>query len=380
MRMFYSFFLLIVIPAPVFSYIDPATGSMLFSALVGILATVYFLSRQLIMKIRLFTPGSVRQRDTHSLVLYNEGPQYWGVFKPLLEELARRQEPCTYLCASPEDPGLSFESEFIKARYIGQGNRAYFQLNMLEADLMVATTPGLDVLQFKRSRRVKHYCHILHHLNNTATYRLFGIDYYDSVLLNGPHQPGIIRELERHRKTPVKDLRIIGSTYLDSLMEKKRSLSPVEHDGFTVLVSPSWGPNSLLSRYGTKLLDPLAQSGLNVILRPHPQSSLSEKKLLDRLQEELSVYKNISWDFDKENIYAMQKADVMISDFSSIMFDFIFLFSRPVAVFNFELDPRGFDLSDIIEENPYYMVKDSGAILHFDAENLNLVLLIFRLI
>ena len=360
---------LFIIVFPVSAYIDPATGSMLFSALIGILASSYFLIRQLIMKLKFFSRSGNEKNDSHSIVLYCEGAQYWNVFKPLLDGLTARGEACAYLTADENDPGLQYESSLVETKFIGFGNRAYMRLNMLEADVCVTTTPGLDVLQFKRSKRVKHYAHILHHLNTTATYRLFGLDYYDSVLLNGPHQVGVIRELERVRNTKVKDIEIVGSTYLDRLAEKVEKLPTRQDKTFTILVSPSWGPNGLLSKYGMELLKPLALSGIKLILRPHPQSSISEKKLLDSLKDELKVYDNVEWDFEKDNILSMSRSDVMISDFSSIMFDYIFLFSKPVAVFNFSMDPRGFDLSDITEENPYYMVKDSGAILHFNTES-----------
>ena len=358
-----------IIVFPVSAYIDPATGSMLFSALIGILASSYFLVKQLIMKLKFFSRSSGEKKDSHSIVLYSEGAQYWNVFKPLLDGLIARGENCAYLTADEKDPGLKYESALVETKFIGSGNKAYMRLNMLEADVCVTTTPGLDVLQFKRSKRVKHYSHILHSLNNTSTYRLFGLDYYDSVLLNGPHQIGIIRELEDLRNTRVKKLSVVGSTYLDRLSEKVETLPARVDKSFTILVSPSWGPNGLLSKYGMELLKPLAKSGIKLILRPHPQSSISEKKLLDTLKEELKEYNNVEWDFEKENILSMSRSDVMISDFSSIMFDYIFLFSKPVAVFNFSMDPRGFDLSDITEENPYYMIKDSGAILHLNTES-----------
>ena len=359
-----------LITTPLAAYIDPATGSMLFSALIGILASSYFLFKQIIIKLKFFSPGESRKKSSfHSIILYSEGAQYWYVFKPLLDGLTRSGESCAYFTSDESDPGLDYDSTLVTTRFIGTGNSAYMKLNMLEADICVTTTPGLDVLQFKRSKRVKHYSHIMHSLNNTSTYRLYGLDYYDSVLLNGPHQTGIIRELERVRGTKVKDLRIIGSTYLDVLAEKLPELPKGKEKEFTVLLSPSWGPNGLLTKYGMDLLKPLGESGMKIILRPHPQSSISEQELLDSLKENLYTYKNIEWDFSKDNILTMSRANVMISDFSSIMFDFIFLFSRPVAVFNFSMDPRGFDLCDIREENPYYMVRDSGTILHLDTEN-----------
>jgi predicted transcriptional regulator len=51
-------------------------------------------------------------------------------------------------------------------------------------------------------------------------YRMFGIDYYDAILTSGSFQESNIRTLEDLRGTKVKDVRVVGSTYMDSLKEK----------------------------------------------------------------------------------------------------------------------------------------------------------------
>ena len=360
--------LLIVLPAC--AYIDPATGSLLFSAMAGVVVSSNFFVKQVIMKLKFFSPSGRKNAVKRSIVLHSEGKQYWNVFKPLVDEFAARGEKCSYFSADSDDPGLGYDSEYIETKFIGSGNKAFMQMNMLEADICVSTTPGLDVLQFRRSKKVKHYAHIFHSVDNSSTYRLYSLDFYDSVLMNGEHQTGVIRELEELRNTKVKELNTIGSTYLDVLAEKKRGVEEKESEDFTVLVSPSWGPNGLFMKYGLELLKPLADSGVKLILRPHPQSSISEKEMLDELSSALKDYENIEWDFEKDNIGALSRSDLMISDFSSVMFDFIFLFSRPVITFNFEMDPRGFELSDITKENPFYMIKDSGAILNLNTDDL----------
>ncbi len=370
-RLLYLFLFLIVSVGQVYSYIDPATGSMLFSAIFGIIVSGYFFIQQVVLKLKFFAPGAREKVDFHSIVIFSEGKQYWNVFKPLIDQFHNLGEECSYLSADPDDPGLQYDSPYIHTRYLGQGNRVFMKLNMLKADICVTTTPGLDILQFKRSKGVKHYAHICHATDNTSTYRLYSLDFYDSVLLNGPHQVGVIRELEELRNTVKKELPIVGCTYLDVLAEKKSDLPERVDSEYTILISPSWGPNGLFMKYGLEMIRPLAEKGFHLILRPHPQSSLVEQDMLEALKEGVKDYNNVEWDFNKDNIFAMNRSDLMISDFSSVMYDFIFLFSKPVVTFNFELDPRGFELSDISKENPYYMVKDSGAIINVNTENLD---------
>ncbi|MDR0389264.1 MAG: CDP-glycerol glycerophosphotransferase family protein [Spirochaetaceae bacterium] len=346
MRFFYAvFFALLAVPA--FGYIDPGTGSMLFSFITGIAVTLFFFCKNFIIKIRtggLFSRAAAGQSKRHSLVIYSEGRQYWNVFSPVLEELARRGVPCMYYSSDEGDPGLGFASPHIKTECIGKGNAAFRVLNFLEAELCLMTTPGLDVLQLKRSPGVGRYAHILHSTVDAGLYKLFSFDYFDSMLLTGPAQIEGIRELERKRGTPEKELIVCGCTYLDALAS--RTALPKEKEK-TVLVAPSWGPNGILTRFGLKLLEPLAKSSYRVIIRPHPQSFISEAPLIARLKEALAPWPRVEWNDDTENIGALSRSDIMISDFSGVIFDYAFLFGRPIFCPEFEFDVRAYEASDL---------------------------------
>jgi CDP-glycerol glycerophosphotransferase (TagB/SpsB family) len=212
------------------------------------------------------------------------------------------------------------------------------------------TTPGLDVYQLKRSKGVKHYAHILHAPGDATLYRLFGLDYFDSVLLTGDYQAKDIRTLEKMRGLPEKRLVTVGCPYLDLYAEKIQGLPVESGHPFTVLVSPSWGKSALLSRYGERLLDPLVRTGWRIIVRPHPQSRKSESALIDRLTEKYKDQTNVEWDYERENVFALAKADSMISDFSGIIFDYTFLFDKPVMYVNHDMDLRPYDADDICSD------------------------------
>ncbi|MDR1363894.1 MAG: CDP-glycerol glycerophosphotransferase family protein [Spirochaetaceae bacterium] len=340
-------------------YIDPGTGSMLFSILIGAAATFFFVFRALLIKIKLFFSGGVRGGGGAAVfgaaaaaqyVIYCEGKQYFNVFKPVLDEFEKRKINLVYLTSSSDDPVFEINFEYIKSEYIGEGNKAFARLNMLNADFVLMTTPGLQVYQLKRSRLVKHYSHILHAPSDATMYRLFGIDYFDSILLTGSYQADDIRKLEDLRGLPEKQLVTVGCTYLDVYAEKIKLLPPKDSSVFTVLVSPSWGDSALLSRYGEKLLSPLVKTGWRIIARPHPQSKKSEAEMLRSLMEKYKDAANLEWDYERENIYSLSKADIMISDFSGIIFDYVFLFDKPVLYVNHKIDMRLYDADDLLED------------------------------
>ena len=333
-------------------YIDPGTGSMLFSILIGAAATLFFVAKAAWIKFKILLSG---KKDGSGVVdasyktygIYNEGKQYWNVFKPVTDEFEKRKIPLMYYTSSKTDPIFEQKYEFVTSEYIGEGNTAFAKLNMLSAGFVLMTTPGLQVYQLKRSKNVKHYSHVLHMPNDATTYRLFGLDYFDSVLLTGDYQKDDIRTLEKNRGINSKDLVTVGCSYLDVLSEKINSIPAEENHVFTVLVSPSWGEVGVLKRFGERLLDPLAATGWKIIVRPHPQSKKSEADMLKRLEERYKDYANVEWDYNRDNIYSMKKADIMISDFSGIVFDYTFLCNKPVMYVNTDMDLRPYDAYDL---------------------------------
>lgn len=330
-------------------YIDPGTGSMLFSVVIGLVATLYFLSKAFIIKIKFFLSGKRKlEKDTKKdIVIFSEDKRYWGVFQPVIEELETRNIPVTYYTQDKDDPFFQQNYSLAKGEFIGKGNLGFSKLNILEAKICLMTTPGLDVYQLKRSKGVDYYYHVLHAVDDATSYRLFGLDYFDGVFLTGSYQKAHIRLLEKQRGIKEKELIVAGCTYLDSLESRLKSFE-AEKNGITVLVAPSWGPSGILSRYGDKLLTPLMETGFKIIVRPHPQSLISEKETIDSLMEKYAG-DNIKWDFNRENLESLSKASIMISDFSGVIFDYAFLFEKPFIYANCDFDMRPYDAYDIPE-------------------------------
>lgn len=335
-------------------YIDPGTGSMLFSILIGAAATLFFLAKAALLKFKVFFSGKkdgiVQDASYKKYVIYSEGKQYFNTFKPVADEFEKRQIELNYYTSAKDDPVFEQNYQFVKPEFIGEGNSAFARLNMLSAGFVLMTTPGLQVYQLKRSKNVKHYSHVLHMPNDATTYRLFGLDFFDSVLLTGDYQKADIQYLENQRGINKKELVTVGCSYLDVLASKISGIEEEKDHPFTVLVSPSWGDVGVLKKYGEKLLDPLVKTGWRIIVRPHPQSKKSEADMLERLENRYKENKNLEWDYNRDNIFSMKKADIMISDFSGIIFDYTFLCDKPVMYVNTNMDLRPYDAYDLPHE------------------------------
>ena len=208
-------------------YIDPGTGSMLFAILIGVLGAAGFVLRNAIAKLRFVLSGGKGKREEmkkQPLVIFSDDKRYWKNFEPICRELDKRGFDVTYMTASPDDPVLENPYPHIHGEFIGAGNRAFYKLNFLNAKIVFATTPGLEVYQWKRSKNVDYYVHIAHAPNDITLYRMFGIDYYDAVLLSGDYQIEQVRKLEKLRGLPEKELVKVGLPYMDEMASRRAML------------------------------------------------------------------------------------------------------------------------------------------------------------
>lgn len=335
-------------------YIDPGTGSMLFTILIGVLGSCVYLFRNVLVRLHFLLSGGAREtrreEDRLPFAIFSDSKRYWNLFEPICDEFEKRGVALTYMTASADDPALNKEYEHIRCQFIGEGNRAFAHLNLLKADVLLSTTPGLDVYQWKRSKDVGWYVHILHAAGDASLYRMFGTDYYDALLLSGDFQIRQIRELERLRGLPEKEIKLVGIPYLDAMKQRLESLPARPPQPVTVLLAPSWGASAILSRFGGEILRALLDTGYHVIVRPHPQSFTSEIELLEGLMRDFPASEQLEWNRDNDNFDVLRRADLMISDFSGVIFDYALIFGKPVIYADTAFDKAPYDACWLDEE------------------------------
>lgn len=327
-------------------YIDPGTGSMLFTILIGVISAGVYALRNSIVKLRFLLSGGHQEKgeqDSAPYVIFTDSKRYWNVFEPICDEFERRGVGLSYFTASPDDPALTKGYKHVVCEFIGEGNKAFARMNMLKADIVLSSTPGLDVYQWKRSRDVKYYVHVPHAVYDITLYRMFGIDYYDALLLTGNFQMDQVRALERLRNLPEKELAVVGATYMDRLAAQLEAAGPGPDHETTVLLAPSWGQSAILSLYGTEVIKALLTTGYHVIIRPHPQSFTAEKELMESLMEAFPENDRLEWNRDNDNFEVLRRSDIMVSDFSGVVLDFSLVFGRPVIFTEPNIDRSPYD-------------------------------------
>lgn len=319
---------------------------MLFAILIGVIGTLNYLLKNGIVKLR-FALSSGKKVETNvdkiPFVIFSDDKRYWNVFEPICRELDSRGVDIVYMTASPDDPVLRNPYEHIKGEFIGKGNKAFARMNFLNAGIVLSTTPGLDVYQWKRSKDVLCYVHILHAANEVAWYRMFGIDYYDVMMLSGEYQVEDVRKLEKLRNLPEKELVKIGIPYMDEMRKRLQESQQEKSGGRTVLVAPSWGKSSIFQKYGGKIIEVLLETGYYIIIRPHPQSFTSEREMIEKIMAEYPASDQLEWNRDNDNFEVLKRADILISDFSGVIFDFSLVYDKPVIYADTEFDNSPYD-------------------------------------
>lgn len=359
---------------PVLAYLDPGSGSALVGTVIAVAgAALYSLKSFFYRLIRKETAQEVKP----DIAIFSEGKNYWGTFREIVEELLARKIHFAYYTMDLHDPALLIDSDYMHSRLFDKNKAASFQkLAKVEAKVMLATTPNIGTPGYPlaRPKGVKALVHVFHAFADISAYHIGSLDSYDIVFSVGSQQDRPIREVEKARGLTAKKIVPIGLPYFDAqyhaLQASTRSAYSTQPK--TILVGPSWGAKGLLTEYGTAFIVKLAEAGFNVIVRPHPQSYIAEAEFIARCKAETAKCANVVWDSETVGTKSMTVSDLLISDTSSIRFDYAFLYEKPVITLDIphekQLEYEGQFMSEIWTDSA---ANRLGRVLtHSDIDNI----------
>lgn len=270
------------------------------------------------------------------IVFYSEKNGFYKYYKNIIEEIIRRTNIVIhYITSDPEDEVFTMESEQFKPYYIGE-NKLIVLMMKLETDIMVMTTPDLENFHLKRSYIKKdiEYIYVPHDVNSSnLTFHKNALDHFDTIFTSGPKNKEELAEREEKFQLPKKNLVEWGSSVIDNMISAYEKMNAQENEKKTVLIAPSWQKDNILDSCIEELLDNLKGCGYQVIVRPHPQyvRHFEEKinALIQKYQPEgIEIQKDFS---SNKTVYT---ADVLLTDWSSIAFEYAFATLKPVLFIN----------------------------------------------
>lgn len=274
------------------------------------------------------------------LVFYSEKNGFYKYYRNIIEEIIRRTNIVVhYITSDPEDEVFALESEQFKPYYIGE-NRLIVLMMKLEADIMVMTTPDLENFHLKRSYVKKdiEYIYVPHDVNSAnLTFHKDALDHFDTIFVSGIQNKAEIEEREEKYQLSCKNLVEWGSSVIDNMTEayeEMRKNAPEEENGKkTILIAPSWQKDNILDSCIEGLLEGLKGEGYRIIVRPHPQYVRHFEGKMDALAKQYAVDGiEVQKDFSSNKTVYM--ADVLVTDWSSIAFEYAFSTLKPVLFIN----------------------------------------------
>ena len=347
---------------PFLAYLDPGSGSALVGTVIAVAgAALYSLKSFLYRLVRKPTQEELEAEKNANpdIAIFSEGKNYWGTFKEIVDELIARKTHFAYYTMDLHDPALLIDSDYMHSHLFDKNKASSFhKLAGIKAKVLLATTPNIGTPGYPlaRPKGVVKMVHVFHAFADISAYHVGSLDNYDIVLSVGPQQEKPIREVETARQLNAKTIIPVGLPYFDAQYHAlKGTAHPASQKPSpltkTILVAPSWGAKGLLTEYGIGFVCKLAEAGFNVIVRPHPQSYIAEPALLDSCKAETNRFESIVWDSETVGTKAMLSSDLLISDTSSIRFDYAFLYGKPVITLDIphekQLEYEGQFMSEI---------------------------------
>ena len=267
------------------------------------------------------------------IVIYSEHKGFWPHFRPTVECLIGEYgHSIIYVTSDPDDPILHETAAGITPFYVGQGMCQIAFFKTLNARVVITSTPDIGSFHLEKSPKVKSFVYLHHSVVSThMIYREAAFDSFDVILCVGPHHIQEIREREKLKTLPNKQLVEHGYGPIDELATDAECLSPPTPSvSPNILIAPSWGPHGLLETLADPLCRTLIESGYSITVRPHPRTDLLRPDIRQSLEADFGHHERFQMDQGISSRSSLLSADLMISDWSGSAFEYAFSRLRPV--------------------------------------------------
>jgi len=301
--------------------------------------------------------------DNKLLVFYSEKSGFYKYFENIIDYIIENTKiPIHYITSDPEDAIFKKNEPQIIPYYIGEKRLIPLMMKM-DADMVVMTMPDLENYHIKRSlvRKDVEYVYIPHSVNSAnLSLRTGALDHFDTFLSPCSHSLNEVRAIEELRGTKRKNLVECGSIVLDNMIDAYNKMDKVENEIKTILIAPSWQEANILDLCIEDLLDNLVGKGYKLIVRPHPQYLRHKEDKINHLIEKYKKYTDVMIEKDFSSNVTVYTADLIISDWSGIAYEFSFSTKKPTLFVDTPMKIM----------NPDYKKID---IIPFDIEARNLI-------
>ena len=269
------------------------------------------------------------------LVFYSESNGFFKYYRGTIDFILKYTNiPLHYITSDPNDQifEMAKENDQIHPYYIDSTSLITLMMKM-DADVVVMTMPDLENYQIKRSyvRKDIKYVYIPHCMDSlNMTMRKGSMDHFDSVLVTGKHHREEVEKTEIAYNLPKKEIINAGYPLLDDMRADYEKMTLPEDHQTTILIAPSWQKDNIVDSCLDELLDQLKGHSYKVVVRPHPQHVRHMPERMNQLKERFRDDPNIEIQTDFTSNNTVFEADLMITDWSGIAYEYAYTTCKPV--------------------------------------------------
>lgn len=277
------------------------------------------------------------------IVYYSEGSNFYRFFQGSIEYLLENSNVTIhYVTNDPNDVifGMAEKQPRIQPYFVRE-KRAITLMMKMDADVVVLSQDDLDNYYIKRSyvRKDIEYVYSPHHLTSFyLTGWKHGYDHFDTILCTGPDQVAELRRGEEVYQLPrKKNLVEVGYDMLDRSIAREASAEKVVNERPVICIGPSWQEANILDSCIDDLVKALTGNGYRIVVRPHPEYVKRYRARWDALKARVREYgpeDEIVFEDDYSLPSSANIADILITDWSTISYDFSFSKLKPSVYIN----------------------------------------------
>lgn len=252
-------------------------------------------------------------------ILFCVNPYAFGILKPLHDELMRQGHECLWFVPSSIEKDFTFAS---------QVRHTHLMKTLLDFRSDAIFVPGNEVPHYLRGVKVQ----VFHGLAGEKKGHFRIRNYFDLYLTQGPYfTREFLRLKKKHGNFEVKET---GWCKLDPLYRLKEEYSNeranmLEHSkkNMILLYAPTFSP-SLTSSVSCmhQIFDIADRENVLLLIKFH---DLTNPRIIQEYKQRASTRDNVKIVEDRNILKTMIVADFMISDTSSVVYEFILL-DKPV--------------------------------------------------
>lgn len=250
----------------------------------------------------------------------------------------------------------------------------YIALNTINCNLLVTTTPDLNISNFKKSKNCKCYFYVFHSLVSTQMiYKKDAFKNFDLIACATSFQKNEMVEEEEKFNLLKKEFFEAGYPFLTYLKKKNFLLTDD-----CILIAPTWNKNNInfYKDYYYELIDIILKNKKKIIFRPHPESLKRNKNIIFDLEDNFKKNENFKIDISK-NFNKVFEAKYLITDWSGVAFEYAYILNRPLIFYDIEKKINNLLLeNDLDVQNKMVEVKnrkDLGLIMKDPNQVFNII-------